>query len=338
MRYLTKIFTVIMICFFSSNAYSQFTFTKDTHVPEKGTNMKVKIAHNPEFEIGEGGEDVTWEFLGFEADSEAEAGIIDVEDAERPEDYPDADFVVSTKTETAYETYVHVNDDGLHKKGVFSETSFQTILDEYSQTFSFPMSYGDSHEDEFEGTHIDFRAAREYYRQGNLKSEVDGYGTLITPIKEFENVIRVKITREYADMTEKGGDTVRINHDTIYTLFAEDIPYEIASYSTYYEDEELRYKEVIYDAEESIANKRSRASLDSEISIYPNPASKELKIGNLRESGTLTIYNMQGQEIKNTSLKEGNTNHIKVPELENGFYIANIKTDNDQFSEQILVE
>lgn len=299
--------------------------------------MIFKLTQDPEFEVSGGGEGVTWEFWGFEPDVKAEVEVIDVGSAEKTHEYSNADFVMSTQTGTIYETYVKVAEDGLYRKGIFSENVFQTIHDEPSKTFAFPMSYGDSFEDEFEGSHDDFMRTDVFYRKGQVKGEVDGYGKLKTPVEEFENVIRFKIVEEYVDKEEKGGDTVNVNHDTTYTWFAEDISHEIASYSLKYVNGEYQGKEVFYMGEESATEMQSRASVP-EMGIYPNPASRELTIASLPEHGDLTIYNLSGQEVINTALKKGQSNEIEIPDLKNGFYIADIKTESHHYNEKILIE
>ena len=73
---------------------------------------------------------------------------------------------------------------------------------------------------------------------------------------------------------------------------------------------------------------------ESDIEIYPNPASDVVYVS-LMESFEATIYNYQGQTVKNINVDNG---QINVSGLSNGMYFLEIRTENDVMLKKIVVK
>ncbi len=75
------------------------------------------------------------------------------------------------------------------------------------------------------------------------------------------------------------------------------------------------------------------------ISVYPNPASKILKVGfpNVQVKGNISILNMTGAVISKISLeKETSSTNINIQDLANGTYIINMEIDGAVFSKKFI--
>ncbi len=64
------------------------------------------------------------------------------------------------------------------------------------------------------------------------------------------------------------------------------------------------------------------AEIENGFSVYPNPVKNTLNIETNNNINKISIINLQGQEVKNTSDKQ-----IDVADLENGVYFLNIFSD-----------
>ena len=76
------------------------------------------------------------------------------------------------------------------------------------------------------------------------------------------------------------------------------------------------------------------------LSIYPNPATTELKIQieiNLNNA-ELTIFNSSGQAVKNISKINGRQITIDSNELSNGLYFILLKSENKQMTDKFVID
>jgi hypothetical protein len=85
-------------------------------------------------------------------------------------------------------------------------------------------------------------------------------------------------------------------------------------------------------------------SVNSEMNVYPNPATSEATIAyyfaNATETATISIYNLQGQEFAKQTLKnvEGNVTYpINVSELKAGMYIIALQYGNTKEVKKLVV-
>ncbi|MDV7396316.1 hypothetical protein RZS08_33285, partial [Arthrospira platensis SPKY1] len=85
--------------------------------------------------------------------------------------------------------------------GSAPDTNYLTLTVDGDLLFEFPLHYGDQMSDDIEGTNTVFAGGSPFVTQrtGTTTTEVDGYGTLITPLGTFNNVLRVKRTESISD-------------------------------------------------------------------------------------------------------------------------------------------
>ncbi len=73
------------------------------------------------------------------------------------------------------------------------------------------------------------------------------------------------------------------------------------------------------------------------ISIYPNPANQSVKISNLPNEATISLYNLLGELIKSEDLITNQT-EINVQDITEGTYILKINYNQDSIVKKIVVQ
>lgn len=72
------------------------------------------------------------------------------------------------------------------------------------------------------------------------------------------------------------------------------------------------------------------------LSVYPNPATESIIINGEFQSASVSIYDMQGNEVQ----KKGRVlakNQIGVANLPNGLYLVQVKNENGQSSQRVMI-
>jgi len=79
-----------------------------------------------------------------------------------------------------------------------------------------------------------------------------------------------------------------------------------------------------------------------ELSIYPNPANKEVKVSwrqPVRQSGSLTLYDLHGRKVLGLILGEGEaTRTIALPDLPGSVYVLRLQLDEQDFVKKIAIK
>jgi hypothetical protein len=76
------------------------------------------------------------------------------------------------------------------------------------------------------------------------------------------------------------------------------------------------------------------SSVESEsISVYPNPSADKISIESDDEIHSVTIYNMEGEELIK---KDNEFNDLNINNLKSGVYIINIETSNAVIIDKLI--
>tara|TARA_B110000093_G_C12966617_1_gene409945 strand:+ start:888 stop:3974 length:3087 start_codon:yes stop_codon:yes gene_type:complete len=87
---------------------------------------------------------------------------------------------------------------------------------------------------------------------------------------------------------------------------------------------------------QSILNIDQNVSLNN-INIYKSD--NNLKVIGLQEGkANVSVYNILGKQVVNTSFQASNTNNVHLPKLSTGIYIVKIQTENGSFNKKIIIE
>ena len=83
----------------------------------------------------------------------------------------------------------------------------------------------------------------------------------------------------------------------------------------------------------NISNVTGISEIESDLTIYPNPATDNMTISTSENVQRVEIFNMQGQLVKAES---GNVTSISVKDLANGMYTLKLTTDNGTSMHKII--
>lgn len=289
------------------------------------------------FNPGDAGENITWDFSSLQESYEATWYAVDPENTGLSNLFPDSDiaFNIPATERIADEnngwTFYNTGDgEEISLLGsVFllaNEEGFDTTyfgLDDPDLLFEFPMTYADQFSDDISGISVVFFQGQifELERSGTTTTEVDGYGTLITPEGTFDNVIRVKRTENFSDVYLTFVTNQEIERydwfspDYDYLLFhTEEIVIKDAS-----GNEQNRTTQTWY-AEPNLITRLNENKVDK-FTMYPNPCKDViyLPVDVTYNSSNIEIYSSQGRKVYSNQHK---ASKIDVSFLQPGIYFV----------------
>ncbi|MEN0005507.1 MAG: hypothetical protein AAF798_15255 [Bacteroidota bacterium] len=181
----------------TSTLTAQPTLSVGDMTPTLGDQYDVKAydSTNIDFSEGPAGANQTWDFSQLEPMRlfDLTFQILSPEEGVQSEDFPNADFVWFLDGLGLY-SYYAINGNNIELIGsILGNAGAGNIKTTYSDTedgLQFPLSFGTSYmyTSAFQ-TEI-FNISTPGSREGEVT--VDGYGTIITPINTYNNVLRVK--------------------------------------------------------------------------------------------------------------------------------------------------
>ncbi len=211
-----------------------------------------------------------------------------------------------------------------------SNSSFSTYTD-ICTSLEFPFAYGDSFNDTWEllGFHIDYGY---YFMRDSAMStiEADAYGTITTPLGEFQNALRIKTTTiDYSWYRyEAGGEWIPSGPftDIEYTWYVPNIkvPVMIITELDGFTSYSVRYL-VEYDFTTRIED-----HLNHQIETFPNPVINQVFIKTDKPFNSFSIYSINGQRLEAHNL-ESNLSHqqtIDLSQYPKGIYFIEIVLEN----------
>lgn len=76
---------------------------------------------------------------------------------------------------------------------------------------------------------------------------------------------------------------------------------------------------------------------NNDVTIFPNPTSESFSLNTTLDTGVVTIYNTNGQQVYTTRFTEPNTN-INVATFTTGIYIVKVESENHSITRKLVVE
>ena len=292
------------------------------------------------FSPGPAGADVEWDFSSLNSNNSIDWMAVTPENTAFQDSFPNATiafFIPGNETpQLSQTTYAFYQQDG----NTFSylgntlsgeisgtvDTSYFTLGLDADDIYTFPLQFGDSSSDDVAGTNtINLQGSSLVsQRSGGTTTEVDGYGTLLTPAGTFENVLRVKRTEDLTDNLSGINTTQEIvrydwlspNHR--YLLFHT----EEIIIRDFLGNEQSRSTVTYYSTPEVI-NSTKQAVTPQYFQVYPNPTTDQLQLQLPAETwgqrARIRIYNAQGQ-ILYQDIQPTVSNQLSVGELPAGQY------------------
>jgi len=220
-----------------------------------------------------------------------------------------------------------------------TNSSFGTYID-VQTAFEFPFSYNDSFTDTYD--FLAFHIENGYYfmrDSATVTVEADAYGTITTPLQEFQNVLRIKRTKTYYTWFrfEAGGDWLQSGPftDIEYSWFAPNIktPVMFVDVLEDIDDYPVRYI-VEYDfttGTEELA--------DHHFEAFPNPATDRVTVKTNEVINSVGLYSIHGQLLyTNSQLGQSHQQTIELINYPKGVYIIKIGLEDGNFATKRFVK
>jgi len=182
---------------------------------------------------------------------------------------------------------------------------------------AFPLSMNATHSDYFAAT---FTSGVAFNRYGTITSEVDGYGTLITPEGTFTDVLRVHLVQDYKD-SNAFVELEYLVH--IYAWYKSGIHNELASVSSLVSQNGTQQYGSYLEATSLGITEEARAPL----AIYPNPATTATTIvlADAAPVNTFVVTDLQGKTHEVTYSQENTALQLDVASLSKGVYFVTVE-------------
>lgn len=315
---------------------------------DPGDSFAIKYT-NESIDPGPAGADVTWDF------SNVQGNYIDFDwSAKDPSDSPFAELFENATvyfeippevaSEVISESYIYYDNSGdqvsylgsviITNAANSQDTQFLLLTQDADIMFEYPVTFGDQFNDAIEGTNTLSAGGQMFTleRTGNTTTEADGYGTLITPLGIYENVLRVKRTEVIEDRfpgvpqptTQVWERYDWMSPDRKYILFhTEKVSVQGMpdSGTTYYTDADV------------ISSIDNHADWNVDLNIFPNPATEEFHISfaNNHTFTELSVTDVTGRRLLHKKVNS-NLVSIDVSDWETGVYMIHLSDNGRQLT------
>lgn len=305
-----KKFTLLIVSIVATlSVFSQITLSGNINLSIGDTYRYDGYEEVTNIDPGIGGANIVWDFSTISGELFIEgSGAICVDPATTPfadsSAVNNADICIRNIDNPDVGPYqYHDNDNSsqnLLAMGFLMQTnnSFTTYTD-ICTSLEFPFAYGDSFNDTWEllGFHIDYGY---YFMRDSAMStiEADAYGTIITPLGEFQNALRIKTTTiDYSWYRyEAGGDWIPTGPftDIEYTWYVPNIKVPVMIIT---ELEGFTSYSVRYLVEHDFTTQIEDHHLSHQIEIFPNPAKDKVVIKTVNPINCSSVYSLSGQQL-----------------------------------------
>jgi len=342
--------------FIGSVCIAQPTITLQDVTPAIGST--VLTVNGPHIEPGPGGADQTWDFSGMTAQSTNERTCLAPEGLPESESFPDATHVWFFQSSGQQYTYTAYSGNTIDEIGFYSLGQNATIHTTYTDPLSqpvFPLNYGDTFSDSFENqtlNEVDLGQTNLLFvneEVGTYEAVVDGYGTLITPMGTYEDVLRIYIETEIdwtvsSDGVETGSGA-RTRSEYLFYKAGYATPLVTMGITTLYSDgEEVNVTPYgIYFASSTVGIDEISSPF-SGIELFPVPTQNHFNLKIQSEEtivANVSMFSVDGKlvsEWPGLYLQTGNNEQLfHLPELPEGLYILRIATGNSSESRRLVI-
>ncbi len=324
---------LVILCFSINSAFAQITLTKANKLILGETYTSI-LVDEPNFDVGDAGANITWDFSNLTELSTSTAPLVDPATLSNGNLFPQA---TAGAEEGGTEAYYYQDDTGMGFYGAVTSTA-SVVYTDPQDWIRFPMTFMDSFTDDFEGT---ITTSTSFVRKGTAEVVIDAYGTLITPAGTFEDVVRVYTYMDYGD--EFGGTELFEYIETRYLWY--DVRSGLPLF-TYADLEAFSGNTITVSyLEASPLNTRSLFAEDLQLNVFPNPTSDWLTLDysltDQSEVG-IAVTNLLGQEVLQVSQQQENAgshqSQVDVSALATGTYFVRITIEEKVATYKVLVE
>jgi hypothetical protein len=207
------------------------------------------------------------------------------------------------------------------------------------KALEFPLGFNDSFSGTYDYTsyHLDFGY---YFMRDSAEVETvaDAWGTLKTPIGEFENVLRLKtITTSYSWYRFEAGTPwmfMGVFTDIQYDWYLPGIKVPLLILQAFDYSENSFYN-ILFLAEYNFLTKVGGVE-QTKINLFPNPSTDQFTIlSDGQEIIRISLYNQQGQKVLEQS---GENKNINVSMFKPGLYMVYVQTPETVIQQKIIIK
>ncbi len=337
----------LLSLFIGAEGIAQPTITIEEVTPVIGSS--VTTVNGPYVDPGPSGADQTWDFSDLSAQSANDRLFLAPDGLPEAESFPDATHAVYFESTSQQYTYFSYSNNTVDEVGFYSMGQNATIYTTYSDPLSrliLPLEYEDNFSDTYTNqtlNELDWGSevlVNVYNEVGSFNALVDGYGTLITPIGTYEDVLRVHIETELDWTVSNDGMETGSGSRTKseYHFYKAGIAIPLVSLgiaTTSVDGEEVNTTSYgTYFASSTVGIDEAQSPL-SAVEIFPVPAKdhfnlavQSAKVG----SAQIALFSIDGKLVRewpSLQLTAGkNEQRFDLPELPEGLYLVRVTTGN----------
>jgi len=337
------IFVILFFFFALQISSAQITLTTNNNwaIGEDFTYNFVSL-DTIDFDPGADGINQTWNFDTLDFFTSTTSNTVEVSSLSNGSLYPNANIGLQSLDSGSEGFYLATSDAqsfygavGLNSGGITSSV----VYDDPQDFIRYPMTIDDSFTDDFGGT---VTTTAPFDRSGSTTVIADGYGTLITPIGTYNNVLRLFTQMEYND-SFNGGNPFVFYTENRYSWYDANSGFPLVLYTEIYTNGALTISSLGY---LDVLPSSTNAALDSEIqlSVFPNPTAEQIFVDYTLTENTevsVSILNLVGKQVVSLSNEtQGAGDHrlnADLSHLPNGSYFVKLKIGEEIGMHKILV-
>jgi hypothetical protein len=336
------IFAILTGAFLYGNAQITLTSADAPQVGDVYYNMN-DTGITQTITPGPSGENVVWDFSMLANDYTDTTSFVDASTIPQSVDFPQANLVQLTAVDT---TFINSSSSNLTFLG-FLSGGFEIKLDDPLIGLEFPYTYGTTYTDTghltvvipydttVSGIHID---SVKIDKTIISTDSCIAYGQLLLPNETFNNVLMNK-------NSSLNIDSIQAHTDLMGWVDVNDTQYTTISYAVYTNGYGQPLLNLSVDDNGNVTDatyKYSEATFasttqDIKVSIYPNPAEKNLTVTIPDSKAEISIINISGQKVltKQTTSTKVNLNIASLP---SGTYVLKVKTNKGIIEKKFVKE
>lgn len=325
---------------------AQPTITLADITPSYGSQI---VNYSSDFlDINEEGSNLTWDFSSLSSEESEVMHIVSPTGQPGTDLFPDATHVILVNLDEGdVFTYQKYADGAVSAMGIYTEIELVLvqIYTDPKTMFELPMTFGNSSTDTYH-SEADLGSGLVMVQDGQFTSTVTGYGTVITPMGVYENVLQVKMSDASTSRMFLNGTV--LNEDSVttedYSYITAGIPFPLIGMSTSFDDDgNPEWQGGSYNDFTSGLTTDLSASI--ELGVFPNPAVHDVTLDfRLNKSGEVEIdlLSVDGRSIAQLmdrkSLPSGKISIRKnLPDLAAGTYLIRISTPDGIVTRKLIL-
>ncbi|HRW21003.1 MAG TPA: T9SS type A sorting domain-containing protein [Bacteroidales bacterium] len=316
------------------------TISGENQIPQIGDTIYYVNLNDFGFEL-QGIGPVTakvWDYSSLGENEELKFWYIDPDETGIIDSFPNATIAEVSDVVPGYMFYA-TGDYYLSRLGSMDQDMYMNYYSDSATLYSFPITAGDDQSYSYEGA-LEYISMSTWMDivNGEINIEADAQGTLITPSGTFENVLRIHVIESFEAQVDLGlgtPTTVMTLEDDYYYWFHEDYKSPILIYGITDTQSLLKQKETteVLRYQPIITTSLNTNQKKLNLTVYPNPASKNLNI--ISSIGSeITVYDILGNVVLSTKLIQNNL-RIDVSNWKQGMYI--LKSNSGEKSDYIKI-